>query len=451
MVEKVAIPKVQDLHIGQLAVRGNWIAACVHSQMAWPIVTTEVPFRERTIFLIPWADAGASAGIMYPAAAVCLQPNEDRDLGQLLISHFLSSLAWVHGRSIEIEQWGGGNLPRSMGGFNGPYVVARDLIHPYVPDPADAKARLALGFYREGLGLNNPAYACLSFFKILNIFKDKGPDQVAWIDDTIPKITDSRRARDRISFLQKSNQTPGKYLYASNRCAVAHAFGTTANPEDPADMRRMRQDLPVAQALAEYAIEHHFGVKSSQTIWEEHLYELKGFTEIFGEGVVASIKAGGSPERNLWPPLPRLTVTLARSGGFAALTNLRSEIVAIADGCANVMCTSDDNLTAMMLRLNFAEERLQIDVKHGLRSGDDGSEGALRGLASVMRFTRDYYVRNGILEVWNWDQRTLLGRCDAFIPMNINLDATERTYDALINNYENEAELRSTSGKNDGP
>ncbi|MGO7770698.1 methylamine utilization protein MauJ, partial [Rhizobium ruizarguesonis] len=61
------------------------------------------------------------------------------------------------------------------------------------------------------------------FFKILNIFKDKGPDQVAWIDDTIPNITDSRRARDRISFLQKSNQTPGKYLYASNRCAVANA------------------------------------------------------------------------------------------------------------------------------------------------------------------------------------------------------------------------------------
>ncbi|MCW1410040.1 hypothetical protein OLZ32_17415 [Rhizobium sp. 1AS11] len=445
MVEKVAVPKLQDLYVGRLAMRGDWVVACVRSQMAWPIVTTEVLFRERTMFLIPWADAGGSAGIMYPAAAVSLQPDEDRDSGQLLISHFLSSLAWAHGQSIEIEQWSGGNLPRSMGGFNGPYVATPDFLHPYVPDPADAKARLALALYREGLGLNNPAYACLSFFKILNIFRDKGPDQIAWIDDTIPKIKDSRRARNRISSLQNSNETPGKYLYGSNRCAVAHAFGTTANPEDPADMRRMRQDLPVAQVLAEYAIEHHFGVKSSQTIWEEHLYELKGFYEIFGEGAVATIKAGASPERNLWPLLPRLTVSLARSEGFAALTNLRSEVIAIADGCASVMCTSDDNLTEMVLRLNFAEERLQINVKDGLRAADDGSEVAARSYASVMRFVRDY-ILNGVLEVWDWDQRRLLGKCDAFIPLNVDLEATKRAYDSIIRNYENLAEVRSKSG-----
>ncbi|KAF5882543.1 hypothetical protein, partial [Rhizobium sp. PEPV16] len=234
-------------------------------------------------------------------------------------------------------------------------------------------------------------------------------------------------------------------LYGSNRCAVAHAFGTTANPEDPADMRRMRQDLPVAQVLAEYAIEHHFGVKSSQTIWEEHLYELKGFYEIFGEGAVATIKAGASPERNLWPLLPRLTVSLARSEGFAALTNLRSEVIAIADGCATVMCTSDDNLTEMVLWLNFAEERLQINVKDGLRTADDGSEGAARSYASVMRFVRDY-ILNGVLEVWDWDQRRLLGKCDAFIPLNVDLEATKRAYDSIIRNYENLAEVRSKSG-----
>ncbi|WP_204340928.1 hypothetical protein, partial [Rhizobium ruizarguesonis] len=40
------------------------------------------------------------------------------------------------------------------------------------------------------------------------------------------------------------------------------------------------------------------------------------------------------------------------------------------------------------------------------------------------------------LEVWDWDQRKLLGRCDAFIPMNIDLEATKRTYDAIVSNYE---------------
>ncbi|MDR6668974.1 methylamine utilization protein MauJ [Rhizobium sp. 1399] len=448
MFEKAGIPKVQNLYNGPLGVRGNWIVACVRSQMAWPCVTTEVAFRQRTILLIPWAEAGGDAGVMYPAAAVCLGPGEDADVGQLLISHFLSSLAWAHGQSIEIEQWSGGNIPRSMGGFNGPYIAARDFLHPYVPDPADAKARLALGFYREGLGLNNLAYACLSFFKILNIFMQHGGDQVAWIDETIHKIKDNRRAKTRISFLQNAGEKLGAYLYGSNRCAVAHAFSNTANPENPADMRRMRQDLPVAQALAEYAIEHHFGVKSSQTIWEEHLYELEGFKTIFGENAVATIKTDGSLPRALWPSLPRLTVTLAGSEGFATLSKLRAEIVATADGCTDVQCTSDDNLTAMMLRLNFTEERLQIDVTHGLMAADDGSERAARGCAIIMRFIRDY-ILNGVLEVWNWDRQKLLGRCDAFIPMNIDLGATKRSYDELIRNYETEAEQRSTSANND--
>jgi len=43
----------------------------------------------------------------------------------------------------------------------------------------------------------------------------------------------------------------------------------------------------------------------------------------------------------------------------------------------------------------------------------------------------------------------LLGRCDAFIPMNIDLGATKRSYDELIRNYETEAEQRSTSANND--
>ena len=65
------------------------------SNMAWPAETTEVVFRGRTIYLIPWADAGGLAGTMYPAAAVLLDDGEDMDAGQLLISHFLSSLTWV--------------------------------------------------------------------------------------------------------------------------------------------------------------------------------------------------------------------------------------------------------------------------------------------------------------------------------------------------------------------
>jgi len=443
MFERTVAPKLQDLYNGPLGVRGNWMVACVRSQMAWPSVVTEVVFRGRTIFLIPWADAGGAVGLMYPAAAVRLDDGEDADAGQLLISHFLSSLAWAHGQSIEVDQWSGGNIPRSMGGFNGPYILARDFIHPYVPDPIDTKVRLALGFYREGLGLNNAAYACLSFFKVLNIFMNKGDDQIAWIAATIPKIKD-HRAKSRISFLENSGLELGQYLYVTNRCAVAHAFGRTANPEDPADMRRMRQDLPVVRALAEYAIEYHFGVKSSRTIYNEHLYELEGFTQIFGTENVAAIKACGKLDLNIVQVLPRLKVTLAGSEGYSTLANLNSEIVSISDGHVDVRCTSDDGLTGIMIRLNFADERLQIDVNQGLVAGDDGSAGAARGCAVTLLFIRDY-ILNGILEVWDSGQQKLLGRCNAFIPTNIDLGATKKAYDEQIRGLQAKADLRSIS------
>jgi len=47
------------------------------------------------------------------------------------------------------------------------------------------------------------------------------------------------------------------YLYASGRCAVAHAYAQPLiDADDPGDLLRRRKDLPVIRALAEYAIEH---------------------------------------------------------------------------------------------------------------------------------------------------------------------------------------------------
>ena len=55
----------------------------------------------------------------------------------------------------------------------------------------------------------------------------------------------------------------GEYLYASGRCAVAHA-GTnpTVDPEDPEDMDRLCKDLPLIRAMAAHVIEKELNVKS---------------------------------------------------------------------------------------------------------------------------------------------------------------------------------------------
>jgi len=57
-------------------------------------------------------------------------------------------------------------------------------------------------------------------------------------------------------------------LYASGRCAVAHAFNDpVVDPDDPKDVFRLSADMPVAKALAEHLIEHEYRInwESSKT------------------------------------------------------------------------------------------------------------------------------------------------------------------------------------------
>jgi hypothetical protein len=294
------------------------------------------------------------------------------------------------------------------------------------------------------VGLNHVAYECLSFFKILNVFLDKGPAQQAWINANVANLTEPV-AKRRAAFLAKTEGDVGKYLYASNRCAVAHAYSTpTVDPEDPVDLRRLRDDLPLVRALAEYAIEHHFGVKSAMTVYREHLYELEGFRPLVGADKINTIKLTGSLPEAYWPALPNLSIRLAHHERYAPLEDLRARVVAVDQGCVRVLCTSADGLLEFGVALNFRDERLQIDIESGTSSHDDGSERAARLFAAVTRFCHDYLM-NGILEIWDSGGNGLLGRCDAFLPMNVDMGATHRNYQQLISRIEAEADQRAAA------
>jgi hypothetical protein len=192
----------------------------------------------------------------------------------------------------------------------------------------------------------------------------------------------------------------GQYLYGSGRCAVAHAGGTpTADPENPEDMARLQDDLPIVRALAEIAIEAHFGVKSRATVFGEHPYELEGFKEIFGADRVSSLKniIGTLPPAD-WPALPKLNIRLEGHDTFEPLENMMAEIKDIVSGLVVVQCTSPTGLAKMVLGLNFKEERLQLDPEEGMRCADNGTALAARCYGYILRF-RLGYLMNGALEV----------------------------------------------------
>ncbi|GAB1582448.1 hypothetical protein PPNSA23_23910 [Phyllobacterium phragmitis] len=421
------------------------MVAGVESIVGWPVRVVEVPFQDRTLYIIPaTANTGEYNYNTFPSVAVRLEVGERFEDGQVIISHFLSSLTWVSGQAVQAVNWGGGNLPRPTSGFSGMRTITDHFYYPYLPAPT-GNARLALAFYREGLGLNHVAYQCLSFFKILNILHANPKDQIAWINQTIPHIC-NWEAKQRISLLQQTQNDLGGYLYGSNRCAVAHAGGQpTADPEDPQDLRRLQDDLPLVRALAEYAIEHDFNVKSSATIYREHLYELEGFKGIFGLNRVQTIKDSGTLCEEEWPALPRLSLRLAFHDRYAPCENLTAKVMAVEDGRAKVWCDSEDGLFSIMAGLNFREERLEIDPLNAVTLRDDGSEHAMRLAAAFVKFHRSYFG-NGILQVWNAETEVLLGRCDAFLPINADMIATHNYLTEIIRRYEEEADRRAMAG-----
>jgi methylamine utilization protein MauJ len=142
----------------------------------------------------------------------------------------------------------------------------------YLPDPNDPKAKLALALYREGLSVNLMPYQFLGFFKVINILRDKGKDQQQWIREYLQHVTD-KDALTRIAAIRTNGTDVAEYLYGSGRCAVAHAFdqNNVVNPDDPADLIRLAEDLPVIRELARLAIEREFGVKSKRDFHDHPL------------------------------------------------------------------------------------------------------------------------------------------------------------------------------------
>jgi hypothetical protein len=274
MLGEIKTPTIAELFVGDLAAIGNWVVANVRSSVAWPLQVEAVDFRGHRIFLVPRSTAtvvaDGSTVTMYPFAAVKLPAGTAFKDGCRLLSHFLSSLSWVEGGGITVEHWSGGSQAHPMGVSRAGGLVTSQFELDYLPDPTDQRVRWALAFYREGLSLerHNVAYATLSFLKILNIVANTGPKQKAWINSNFMNFGSNNHTKfevaQRLTELKNSGVTDiGEYLYASCRCAVAHA-GTnpTVDPENFDDMERLSKDLPLTRAMATHVIERELNVKS---------------------------------------------------------------------------------------------------------------------------------------------------------------------------------------------
>jgi hypothetical protein len=410
----LTIPEAKDVICGELAVPGDWVVANIATNMFWPVKAQKVAFCGVDVWVMPLMKD------RYPALAINRPPGRSREDCERLLMRFLSTLCWVERRGALVDGIGGGSLPNPMGrekqfGLS----VCEQFELDYFPEVTDPKAQLALGLMREGRGLNHPAYAFLSFYRVL---ESAGANRDDWINGNLDKIRDhaAREVRDR---LRKETDNVGGHLRESGRNAAAHARSEPIiDPDDPSDARRLFSELPLIAALAELAIQTELGVQTRDTVWDEHFYELAGFKAILGEELVQEIIGGQEPaNEERMVDMPPISVELYGHPAYPPLKNLQPFQLARDKELLIVDARSTNGCFGIRLGLDFKNERIHFDINSDLGGRDDGSAEGAESMSEVGRFVRDYWG-NGKLRIVNADTGALISRKDAFIPVNCWLD-----------------------------
>jgi hypothetical protein len=407
--------------VGELAQHGEWIVANVLTNSYWPTAAQKVRWRGVDIWIMPITKSS------YPAVAMMVPAGKGRAECEELMMRFLSMLSWVEERGFMVDGIGGGNLPRPMGrskeqGFS----ICEGFGLSYFPEVTDEKALLALALMREGRGINHAGYAFLSFYRVLEVAFPAGKARIVdWMSAAVGRLTGFgiKEALDgiRAQGITTTEQI-ASHLYQSGRCAVAHASRKPIiDPDKPGDVRRLGSELPIMRALAVMAIEEVFGVETRSTNYRKHLYELDAFKKILGPDIVAHVQNGTVLAGQPIVEIPDISVRIRRRAHYAPLEGLRCKRVGQNGKLVHLHFESPQGDVSFGFALDFGAERIQFDLFRDIGVCDTGSAESAERIHEARRFWQDYFG-NGQLHIVNTDSGELIGRKDAYIPLNMFLD-----------------------------
>lgn len=409
----------------------------IDTQIPWPAKEQVVTFRGREFHLLPGSDT-LSRMIRVKTETGFTQVDADK-----LILELLSSLAWAEQAEAVPTSGNWCTAPLNIG--KGPTRMIGGGHFDYLPDPPGPKAKLALSLYREGLSVNLISYQFLGFFKVINIIRNEGKGQKQWIRDNLQYVTD-KGGLSRIEALQAKEPDVADYLYDSGRCAVAHAFEQTnvVNPDNPTDLIRLSEDLPVIRELARVAVEREFGIKSKRDFHCEHLYELEGFRSLFGETLVARIKA----EEEVPPgdvPIPSvLSLRLRDRDRIELFESMNATVVWVRKGRVRVRLESTCRRMEVFVGLDFGSESLVSDpLTDDVQYHDDGTPDAAKMMLQWVQVHRWWFGGNGVIELWDATGKRLACSQPYMPPVNSRFPHDEFN--------EMEAEFRARVGILDPP
>jgi hypothetical protein len=415
---------LNEVIVGELRQNAEWLVAGVRTTGSWPVRTQKVLYRGEALWIMPLMRE------FEPSIAMRRPPDKSREQCEKLIMRFVSALSWVEEQGMLVDGIGGGNLPRPMGHTQQQFVSICDEFHlEYLPEPNEERTLLAMALMREGRGLNHPGYAFLSFYRVLEVAFPNGRDRSDWISKHVMFLKDHQAKLAVQKLVDAGINDIGKHLRDSNRHAMAHAKeDPIIDPDNLSEMRRLWQELPIISALAKGAIERELGVKSTHTIWEEHLYELDGFKKIFGEELVRKIVHKEGVPNGAMVDLPLLNVELYGHDPYPPLTGMTPAGLD-REGDLIKVYYQKARRALIIFRLDFEKERLSLEPLTDVRwARDNGSVEAAETEAELKRFRFDM-LGNGRLRIVNAETGEVIGRKDAYIPVNMYLDHEEAMAD----------------------
>lgn len=437
-MKSLKILDFNEVLVGEIAEKSHWLAATLETNMCWTIRTEKVSYLENDYFFVPITTTTG------PAVVTKIRNEERNDVRSRML-RFLSALSWSQRSGILVKSFREGGLVRTLViDSNRGQAITEDLFISYLPEPKDDLSRIALGLMREGLALNHPAYAFLSFYRVLEAAIPKGKMRGEWVNRTVSEIKkkgDSQKVLDSLEKLGVADIS--HHIYKTRRMAIAHASELPiADPDDASDFENIQSELPLMRDLAEKAIENVLGIKTTSQMFCDHLYELDGFKDSIGSAQLTRILAGKNPSEGESIDLPIIDVEMRRSEPFDSLRSMRPVHVAQHGQCLQIVYQSTNGLVEIIFVLDFKNERLIFDWQCGLVSRDDGSTAAARHAAELSRFILEY-IGNGELHIFDSETRKLISRVDAFIPTNymVNDEALNR----LIQEWREEATRRETA------
>ncbi len=310
---------------------------------------------------------------------------------------------------------------------------------------------LALALMREGRGINHVGYAFLSFYRVLETAIPDDQKRIAWIAGAIADLTGHsvKEALDGIK--AKGITTPediGAHLFKSG--AVRN--GTRArkpiiDPDKPGDLRRLSSELPIVRALATRAIEDIFGVETRGTQYRKHLYELTGFKEILGPEIISGLHQGTPPTDEELVDVPDISMRIRRKEAYAPLEGLRCTALGCTGRQVHMQFQSLRGDVEVAFSLDFESERILFDIFRGISVRDTGTADSAERVHEVKRFEHDYFC-NGQLRIVASDSGELIGRKDAYIPVNMYFDSDGAA--AELRYWKRIAEARRQRGRKFG-